>query len=115
MVNFVAQNETRDCRHSIRIPDLIRTKIARGATSGEWPPAHFRLSRHRLYMLHRRMAHELDDIRAQTECPNCGIVISVSYKTLRLARTVECHGCGETISLIDDTPISTIQKLIDNV
>lgn len=66
-------------------------------------------------MLSCGMAYELDDIRAQAECPNCGIVISVSYKTLRLARTVECQGCGETLALLDDTPIGTIQQLIDEV
>ena len=39
--------------------------------------------------------------------------MSLAYKTLRLRRTVECQGCGETIRPIDDTPISKIQALID--
>lgn len=61
----------------------------------------------------RPMAHELDDIRAQTNCPVCGGDLNVSYKTMRLGRTVECPTCGETIQPIDDTPIGKIQKLID--
>lgn len=61
----------------------------------------------------RSMAHELDDIRAQTECPVCGCDLNVSYKTMRLGQTVECPTCGETIRHIDDTPIGKIQKLID--
>lgn len=59
------------------------------------------------------MAHELDDIAAQTECPVCGRTLNLPYKTLRLERTIECLGCGETIRPIDDTPIGHIQKLID--
>jgi C4-type Zn-finger protein len=59
------------------------------------------------------MAHELDDIRAQTDCPVCGSDLNVSYKTMRLERTIECPSCGETIRPIDDTPIGKIQKLID--
>jgi hypothetical protein len=59
------------------------------------------------------MANELDDIRAQTDCPVCGKEMSVPYKTLRLGRTIECPGCGETIRLIDETPISKVQRLID--
>lgn len=59
------------------------------------------------------MAHELDDIAAQTECPVCGRTLNIAFKTLRLARTIDCPGCGETIRPIDDTPIATIQKLID--
>lgn len=59
------------------------------------------------------MAHELDDILAQTTCPVCGGELNVSYKTMRLERTVECPTCGETIRPIDDTPIGKIQKLID--
>lgn len=66
----------------------------------------------RCYML-KAMSHELDDIRAQTDCPNCGEVLSVSYRTLRLGRTIECRGCGETIRLEDDTPLSKVQTLID--
>lgn len=61
------------------------------------------------------MANELDDIRAQTTCPVCGRELNVSYRTLRLKRTVECAGCGETIRLIDDTPIGKIQRLIDEI
>ena len=59
------------------------------------------------------MANELDDITAQTNCPVCGYSLSLSYKTLRLQRTVECQGCGETIRPIDETPIAKIQALID--
>ncbi len=59
------------------------------------------------------MAHELDDIAAQTECPVCGCALNIPYRTLRLERTIECPGCGETIRPIDDTPIARIQKLID--
>lgn len=59
------------------------------------------------------MAHELDNIRAQTDCPVCGRDLNVSYKTMRLERTIECPSCGETIRPIDDTPIGKIQKLID--
>ena len=61
------------------------------------------------------MAHELDDIRAQTDCPVCGGDLNVSFKSMRLERTIECPGCGETIRPIDDTPIGKIQKLIDEV
>ncbi len=59
------------------------------------------------------MAHELDDIAAQTECPVCGRTLNIPYRTLRLERTIECPRCGETIRPIDDTPIARIQKLID--
>ena len=59
------------------------------------------------------MANELDDIRAQTDCPVCGFALNFTYKTLRLRRTVECQGCGETIRPIDETPIGKVQALID--
>lgn len=61
------------------------------------------------------MAHELDDILAQTDCPLCGSDINLSYKTLRLTRTIECPGCGETVRPINDTPIGNIQQLIDDL
>lgn len=61
------------------------------------------------------MANELDDIRAQVDCPVCGKEFSVSYKTLRLGRTVECPGCGETITLEDHTPIGAVQALMDEL
>lgn len=61
------------------------------------------------------MAHELDDIRAEGACPNCGRVESVSYRILRLGLTVECQGCGETLRLEDQTPIGEVQRLIDEV
>ncbi len=59
------------------------------------------------------MAHELDEIRASGECPGCGREFSVTYRTLRLGRTLECQGCGETIRLEDDTAIGAVQRLID--
>lgn len=59
------------------------------------------------------MAHELDDIAAQTECPACGRTLNIAFKTLRLARTIDCPGCDETIRPIDDTPLARVQKLID--
>jgi transposase len=61
------------------------------------------------------MANELDDIRAQANCPVCGFALNLTYKTLRLRRTVECQGCGETIRPIDETPIGKVQALIDEV
>lgn len=61
------------------------------------------------------MTGELDDIRAQTDCPVCGRELNISYRTLRLNRTVECPGCGETIRPVDETPIGTIQRLIDDL
>lgn len=59
------------------------------------------------------MANDLDDIRASTDCPVCGRELSVAYRTLRLGRTIECQGCGETIKLEDHTPIAAVQRLID--
>ncbi|MFA7505272.1 MAG: hypothetical protein WCZ28_11280 [Burkholderiaceae bacterium] len=59
------------------------------------------------------MANELDDIRAQADCPQCGAPLSVSYRALRLGRTVECPGCGETVKPVDATPIGAVQRLID--
>ncbi|WP_145200329.1 hypothetical protein [Sphingobium sp. B2] len=59
------------------------------------------------------MANELDDIRAQCDCPQCGREFTVSFRTLRLERTIECPGCGVTVRPIDDTPIGAVQKLID--
>ena len=59
------------------------------------------------------MANELDDIRAHSDCPKCRQAFSVPYKTLRLGKTIECQGCGETIRLTDDTPIGIVQRLID--
>jgi uncharacterized protein YbaR (Trm112 family) len=61
------------------------------------------------------MAHELDDIRVSTECPACNGPLTVTYKTLRLGRTIECPTCGNTIRLIDETPIGKIQQLIDEL
>jgi len=61
----------------------------------------------------RLMAGELDDIRANAECPKCGKPFSVSYKTLRLGRSIECQGCGKTIRLEDDTTIGDVQRLMD--
>lgn len=40
------------------------------------------------------MANDLDDIRASADCPVCGRELSVTYRTLRLGRTIECQGCG---------------------
>lgn len=59
------------------------------------------------------MAGELDDIRVNADCPKCGHQFVVHWKTLRLERTVECQGCGETIKLEDGTSIGTVQRLID--
>lgn len=59
------------------------------------------------------MAHELDDIRAAANCPACGSPFNVSYRTLRLKRTIECQSCGETIRPEDGTPIAAVQRLID--
>lgn len=58
-------------------------------------------------------AHELDDIRVSTDCPACGGDLIVLYKTLRLSRTIECLSCGETVRLIDGTPIGIVQRMID--
>jgi uncharacterized Zn finger protein len=54
-------------------------------------------------------------IRASTDCPACGRQLNVSYRTLRLGRTVECQGCGEMIMLEDHTPIAAMQKMIDGI
>lgn len=59
------------------------------------------------------MPHELDSILASADCPRCGQEFNVSYKTLRIQRTFECPGCGETLRLEDATPISIVQRLID--
>lgn len=59
------------------------------------------------------MAHELDDIMAECDCPVCGVMFEVAYKTMRLNLTVECPGCGETIRPIDETVIGAVQQLID--
>ena len=59
------------------------------------------------------MVNDLDDIRANADCPNCGHHFSVPYKTLRLQKTIECQGCGETIRLEDGTLIGAVQRLID--
>lgn len=61
------------------------------------------------------MANDFDDIAAQMECPVCGRTWNIPYKTLRIQRTIECLGCGETIRPIDNTPIGCIQKLIDEI
>ena len=61
----------------------------------------------------RFMAGDLDDILVNADCPNCGYRFVVPWKTLRLERTVECQGCGETIKLEDRTPIGAVQRLID--
>jgi C4-type Zn-finger protein len=67
----------------------------------------------RLFGYRVSMAHELDDIRAQANCPVCKHELNVSYKTMRLGLTIECPSCGETIRPIDDTPMGKIQGLID--
>jgi ribosomal protein S27E len=55
----------------------------------------------------------LDGIRIQTDCPVCGHELNVLYKTMRLERSIECAGCGETVPPINYTPIGIIQGLID--
>jgi hypothetical protein len=59
------------------------------------------------------MAGELDDIEAQVDCPRCGQVLSVSYREIRLLKAASCR-CGALVRLEDDTPLSTIQNLIDD-
>lgn len=59
------------------------------------------------------MPLEMDDIRLDADCPNCGRNMPVRYKTVRLGLTVECQGCGVTIKFEDDTPLAEIQALID--
>ena len=59
------------------------------------------------------MGNDLDDIRAQSDCPRCGRELNISFRTLRLERTIECPGCGETIRPIDDTAVGAVQRLID--
>lgn len=59
------------------------------------------------------MANDLNDIMAECDCPVCGVMFEVAYKTMRLALTVECPGCGETVRPIDDTVIGAVQQLID--
>lgn len=59
------------------------------------------------------MANELDDIRVTTDCLACGGHFVVLFKTLRLSRTIECPSCGETVRIIDETPIGIVQQLID--
>ena len=61
------------------------------------------------------MAHELDDIRVNVDCPACRAEFVVLYKALRLHRTAECPACGETIRLEDDTPVGKVQRLIDEI
>ncbi|AYJ84695.1 hypothetical protein D3Y57_00980 (plasmid) [Sphingomonas paeninsulae] len=58
------------------------------------------------------MAGELDDIEAQVDCPRCGRVLSVSYRDIRLLKAASC-ACGALVRLQDDTPLSIVQKLID--
>jgi hypothetical protein len=60
----------------------------------------------------RLMAGELDDIEAQVDCPRCGQTISISYRNIRLLKAASCR-CGAVLSLDDDTPISTVQNLIN--
>jgi transposase-like protein len=60
-----------------------------------------------------RMADELDEVLASGDCPGCRRAFSVSYRTLRLGRTYECQGCGQTIQLEDATPIGAVQRLMD--
>lgn len=58
------------------------------------------------------MVGELDDIRAQVDCPRCGASISVPFRQLRLQKAAACR-CGAVIRLEDDTPLSAVQRLID--
>jgi hypothetical protein len=60
------------------------------------------------------MAGELDDINAQVDCPKCGRVLNVSYRDIRLLKAAAC-GCGALLRLEDDTPLSIVQQLIDEV
>jgi uncharacterized paraquat-inducible protein A len=59
------------------------------------------------------MAGELDDIRAQVDCPNCGKVLNVPFRQMRLQKAAACS-CGAMIRLEDDTPIAAVQRLIDD-
>lgn len=58
------------------------------------------------------MVGELDDIKAQVDCPKCGKELSVPYRVIRLQKTVGCS-CGAIIRLVDDTHIGALQRLID--
>ncbi|PNQ03632.1 hypothetical protein A8G00_10390 [Sphingobium sp. SA916] len=58
------------------------------------------------------MANELDDIKAQVDCPKCGKELNVPYRVIRLQKTVGCS-CDAIIRLVDDTPIGVLQRLID--
>ncbi|WP_293880598.1 hypothetical protein [Sphingomonas sp.] len=59
------------------------------------------------------MAGELDDINAQVDCPRCGRVLNVSYRDIRVLKAASC-ACGALLRLEDDTPLSTVQQLIDD-
>lgn len=61
------------------------------------------------------MADDLDNIRVSDGCPGCGHGFTVTFKTLRLGRTIECQGCGETIRLEEATPIAAVQALMDKL
>ena len=58
------------------------------------------------------MVAELDDIQAQVDCPRCGAEINVPYRQIRLHKAAACK-CGALIRLEDETPIATVQRLID--
>lgn len=58
------------------------------------------------------MTGELDDIEAQVDCPKCGAVLSVAYRTLRLQKAVGC-ACGALVGLEDATPLAAVKGLID--
>ncbi len=58
------------------------------------------------------MTGELDDIKAQVDCPKCGKELNVPYRVIRLQKAVGCS-CGAMIRLGDDTPIGVLQHLID--
>lgn len=58
------------------------------------------------------MVGELDDIRAQVDCPKCGATLNVPYGEIRLRKAAACS-CGAMLRLEDDTPIAAIQRLID--
>ncbi|QCB37833.1 hypothetical protein E5554_08285 [Sphingobium sp. PAMC28499] len=58
------------------------------------------------------MANELDSIVVRVDCPKCGRELSVSYRTMRLQKSVGCS-CGAAIRLANETSIADIQRLID--
>ncbi|MBU3077663.1 hypothetical protein [Sphingomonas quercus] len=58
------------------------------------------------------MPNAHDKLIAKVTCPDCGAVLKVSYRQIRLYKAAGCS-CGFLIRINESAPISEVQRLLD--